>query len=126
MPQNFLDLHILDFCQLNCKHCYLNKGNSVMPLDMLRAICTDFLKTALPLPQSAIILSGGDPLLHPNLIEACNIVRKLNGRVTMSTNGILIPKRILINVSFKNLKNPTCFLAHFFGFFISFRSFFSS
>ncbi|MGB2729126.1 MAG: RecQ family ATP-dependent DNA helicase [Halobacteriota archaeon] len=37
-----------------------------------------------------------------------------------------LPERILINPSFKNLKNPTCFLAHFFGFFISFRSFFSS
>jgi signal peptidase I len=34
--------------------------------------------------------------------------------------------RILINFSFKNLRNPICFLAHFFGFFISFRSFFSS
>ncbi|MBA7514210.1 hypothetical protein ES705_06235 [subsurface metagenome] len=61
MPQNFLDLHIVDFCQLNCKHCYLNEGNSVMPLDMIRLICTDFLQTAFPLPQSAIIFSGGDP-----------------------------------------------------------------
>jgi len=34
-------------------------------------------------------------------------------------------ERILINFSFKNLRNPICFLAHFFGFFISFRSFFS-
>lgn len=94
MPQNFLDLHIVDFCQLNCKHCYLNKGNSVMPLDMIRSICTDFLQTAFPLPQSTIILSGGDPLLHPNFIAACNIVRKLNGHVAMSTNGILIPKYV--------------------------------
>lgn len=65
-----------------------------MPLDMLRAICTDFLKTAFPLPQRAIILSGGEPLLHPNFVEPCNIVRKLNGHVTMSTTGILIPKYV--------------------------------
>ena len=94
MPQNFLDLHIVDFCQLNCKHCYLNKGSRVMPLDMLRAICTDFLKTDFPLPQSELILSGGEPLLYPNFVDACNIVRKLNGHITMSTNGILIPKCI--------------------------------
>jgi len=94
MPTNFLDLHIVDFCQLNCKHCYLNKGNRVMPLDMLESICEDFLQTDFPLPQNAIILSGGEPLLHPNFIEACDTVRKLNGYITMSTNGILIPKYI--------------------------------
>ncbi|KAF5412472.1 MAG: Coenzyme PQQ synthesis protein E [Candidatus Methanophagaceae archaeon] len=94
MPQNFLDLHIVDYCQLNCKHCYLNKGNRVMPLDMLESICEDFLKTDFPLPQSELILSGGEPLLHPNFIKACDIVRKLNGHITMSTNGLLIPKYI--------------------------------
>jgi len=95
MPANFL-VHIVDFCQLNCKHCYLNKGSRAMPLDMLRTICEDFLQTDFPLPQSDLILSGGEPLLHPNLVEACDIVRKLNGHITMSTNRILIPKYIHI------------------------------
>ncbi|MCD6203730.1 MAG: hypothetical protein J7I99_05165 [Methanophagales archaeon] len=61
MPQNFLDLHIVDFCQLDCKHCYLNKGKRVMPL--LRTICEDFLSTNFPLPRSELILSGR-PALH--------------------------------------------------------------
>lgn len=65
-----------------------------MPLDMLRAICEDFLRTDFPLPESTVILSGGEPLLHPNFIEACNIVRKLIGHVSLSTNGILIPQYI--------------------------------
>jgi MoaA/NifB/PqqE/SkfB family radical SAM enzyme len=94
MPANFLDLHIVDFCQLNCKHCYLNKGNRVMPLDMLRAICADFLTAGFPLPQSTIILSGGEPMLHPNFIKACCIVRTLNGHITLSTNGLLISQYI--------------------------------
>ena len=94
MPANFLDLHIVDFCQLDCKHCYLNKGIKVMPLDMLEFICEDFLKTALSLPQSELTLSGGEPLLHPDFMEASKIIRKLNGHITMSTNGILIPKYI--------------------------------
>lgn len=42
MPSNFLDLHIVDVCQLNCRHCYLNKSNRIMPLDMFKAICEDF------------------------------------------------------------------------------------
>ena len=94
MPTNFLDLHIVDFCQLDCKHCYLNQGNRVMTLDMLSAICQDFIQTEFPLPQNELILSGGEPLLHPNFVEACDIIRKLNGHITMSTNGLLIPKYI--------------------------------
>ncbi|RZN15314.1 MAG: radical SAM protein [Methanosarcinales archaeon] len=77
MPANFLDLHIVDFCQLDCKHCYLNKGSSIMPLEMLISICTDFLQTDFPLPRNTLILSGGEPLLHPDFIEACNIMRRL-------------------------------------------------
>jgi len=69
MPSNFLDLRIVDFCQLNCKHCYLKKGKRVMPLDMLRTICEGFLSTNFPLPRSELILSGGEPLLHPKYVE---------------------------------------------------------
>nr|WP_276624047.1 radical SAM protein [Methermicoccus shengliensis] len=85
---------MVDFCQLNCGHCYLKKGDSVMPLDMIKNICIDFLKTRLPLHRTEIVLSGGDPLLHPNFAEICELVRKLNGNIRLSTNGILIPKYI--------------------------------
>ena len=94
MPQNFLNPHIVDFYQLDCKHCYLKKGKGAMPLDMLRAFSEDFLQIDFPLPRSDLILSGGEPLLHPKFVEACNIIRKLKGNITMSTNGILIPKFI--------------------------------
>ena len=58
----------------------------------------DFLKTDFPQPQSDLILSGGEPLLHPNFVEACNIVRKLNGHITMSTNGILYPNTSISSI----------------------------
>jgi MoaA/NifB/PqqE/SkfB family radical SAM enzyme len=64
-----------------------------MPVDMIKNLCIDFLKTKLPLSKQ-IILSGGDPLLHPNFAEICELVRKLNCGIRLSTNGILIPKYI--------------------------------
>ncbi len=94
MPANFLDLHVVDYCQLACRHCYLNKGNTSMPLEMIREVSTDFLQADLPLPQSTIILSGGEPLLHPQFGEVCSIVRGLNGYVALSSNGILVPQYI--------------------------------
>lgn len=90
MPANFLGLHIVDYCQLACRHCYLNKGNTSMPLEMIKEVSTDFLQADLPLPQSTIILSGGEPLLHPQFGEVCSIVRGLNGYVALSLIGILV------------------------------------
>lgn len=94
MPANFLDLHIVDYCQLACRHCYLHKGNTSMPLEMIREVSTNFLQADLPLPQSAIILSGGESLLHPQFGEVCSIVRSLNGYIALSSNGILVPQYI--------------------------------
>ncbi|WP_214041133.1 radical SAM protein [Methanoculleus sp.] len=94
MPANFLDLHIVDYCQLACRHCYLHKGNTSMPLEMIIEASTDFLQADLPLPESTIILSGGEPLLHPQFGEVCSIVRSLNGHVALSSNGILVPQYI--------------------------------
>lgn len=65
-----------------------------MPLDMIRNICNDFHQAGFPLPHSNIILSGGDPLLHPQFDKVCDIVRNSVGYVTLSTNGILIPHYI--------------------------------
>lgn len=96
MAFNFLDLHIVDYCQLDCRHCYLNKGNQTMPLDMIKNICIDFIQTDFPLPHNNIILSGGDPLLHPDFPKVCDIVRSLNGRLSISTNGILVPQYLAV------------------------------
>jgi MoaA/NifB/PqqE/SkfB family radical SAM enzyme len=96
MSFNFLDLHIVDYCQLNCKHCYLNKGNSVMSLDMIRDVSTDFLQTGFPLPQSFIVLTGGDPLLHPEFTKVCRIIRDLGCSISLSTNGMLVPQYVTV------------------------------
>ena len=65
-----------------------------MLFDTIKDVCVDFIKTKLPLPKTGIILSGGEPLLHPNFAEICEFVRKLVGSVRLSSNGILIPKYI--------------------------------
>lgn len=65
---NFLDLHIVDYCQLNCRHCYLSQGNSFMPIDLLKNVCIDFLQTNFPLTESTIILSGGNLFSIPTLM----------------------------------------------------------
>lgn len=87
----YLDMHIVNCCQLDCKHCYLVKGNDVMPFGMFRDICEDFLAVRHPLKDVDIILGGGDALLHPEFGRIVKFLRERRLPVRMSSNGILIP-----------------------------------
>jgi MoaA/NifB/PqqE/SkfB family radical SAM enzyme len=67
-----------------------------MPLEMIREVSTDFLQTGFPLPQSYIVLAGGEPLLHPEFPEVCRIVQELGCSISLSTNGILVPQYVSV------------------------------
>jgi len=85
-----LDLHIVDYCQLHCKHCYLIQGSTSMTLEMVHGLCTDFMTADLPANNRRIILNGGDALVHPDIGEIIRFVRSISGSVAFSSNGILI------------------------------------
>jgi len=85
-----LELHIVDYCQLRCKHCYLHQGSTDISMEMVRGICQDFMSTDLPTLHRRIILNGGDAPLHPKFTDICTYVRDLTGSVAFSSNGILI------------------------------------
>lgn len=87
----YLDMHIVNYCQLECKHCYLVKGNDTMPFGMFKDICEDFMSVRHPLKDIDIILGGGDALLHPDFGRIVGFLRERRLPVRMSSNGILIP-----------------------------------
>ncbi len=77
-------------CNLNCKHCYstsadtdfkgeLSTGEAFAVLDQLRA-------ARVP----ALILSGGEPLLRPDLYEIAARARELGFHLSLSSNGTLL------------------------------------
>jgi len=87
----YLDMHIVNYCQLDCKHCYLVKGHDTMPFGMFKDICEDFMAVRHPLKDIDIILGGGDALLHPEFNRIVGFLREKRLPVRMSSNGILIP-----------------------------------
>ena len=44
-------------------------------------------------PQSPVILSGGEPLMHNDLRTLCAFFRELDIRLTLLTTGLLLTKR---------------------------------
>ncbi|HVP90315.1 MAG TPA: radical SAM protein [Terriglobales bacterium] len=81
-------LHITDRCNLSCPHCYYS-SSPAGSRDLPGSKVLDLLKECADLGGTSATISGGEPLLHPDLRRilpaACE---KLN--VQLLTNGTLI------------------------------------
>ncbi|HEY9900445.1 MAG TPA: heme d1 biosynthesis radical SAM protein NirJ [Pantanalinema sp.] len=77
-------------CNLACKHCYAISSNRAFPgeleTDEILSVMADLRAFGVP----ALILSGGEPLLHPDLFLIAERARSLGFYVTLSTNGTMI------------------------------------
>jgi len=86
-------IHLLDTCNLQCRHCYLNAspmGRHILPLDLVLRT----MEEADALGIKAVQLSGGEPLLHPHIDAILNAARGKQYLLSLSTNGTLIDDHI--------------------------------
>jgi Fe-coproporphyrin III synthase len=77
-------------CNLTCKHCYAISADKDFPgelsLEQIFAVMDDLKKFRVP----ALILSGGEPLLRPDIYEISRQAKSLGFYAGLSTNGTLI------------------------------------
>jgi Fe-coproporphyrin III synthase len=77
-------------CNLHCVHCYSDSSNRAFAGELTteegRALLDDLADFGIP----ALLLSGGEPLLRPDIFELIEHARSRGLRVTLSTNGTLI------------------------------------
>jgi MoaA/NifB/PqqE/SkfB family radical SAM enzyme len=86
-------IHLLDRCNLVCRHCYLEAspaGKSLLPGDLVLRCLEETDRLGI----ATVYLSGGEPFLHPAIEE---ILEEIGGRqdlnLVISTNGTLINKK---------------------------------
>lgn len=82
---NFI-LEITDACNVTCKCCYKTRGNSFKSPEQVETDLADGLSLR---PAHTVTLSGGEPTLHPDLVEIIRLVKKRNLHVFLLTNGVL-------------------------------------
>ena len=77
-------------CNLTCKHCYALSADhdyaGELSLQEVYTVMDDLKASGVP----ALILSGGEPLLRPDLFEIAARARDLGFYTGLSTNGTLI------------------------------------
>ena len=97
-----LYLYLTEGCNLACRHCWLAPKYDalgikypVLDVDLMRKI----FKEALPLGLQAVKLTGGEPLLHPEIESILDIIKEENLRLTIETNGLLCTKELAAKIA---------------------------
>jgi 12,18-didecarboxysiroheme deacetylase len=80
-------------CNLNCVHCYSRStektGEKELSTAQAMAVIDDLAEFGSPV----ILLSGGEPMMRPDLMEIAAYAADKGLRVVLSTNGTLIDRQ---------------------------------
>lgn len=79
-------------CNLTCKHCYATSADKDFPgelsTDQVFSVMDDLKAYGVPV----LILSGGEPLMRPDIFEISRRAKDMGFYVGLSSNGTLITK----------------------------------
>lgn len=86
-------LHVTNACNLRCMFCYQSSGEPY-PQELILEEITGFLSQARAFKpkkgSQTIILTGGEPLMRPDLWLICQRGSELGFKISLLTNGTLI------------------------------------
>lgn len=88
----YLELQITNRCNLRCRHCYLGDGPG---RDLSAGQVRSVLKEFEDMQGLRVLLTGGEPLLHPRFDEINEMLPDLFLRKVLFTNGSLLRRDIL-------------------------------
>jgi len=97
-PMRSLRISVTDHCNLNCWYCRAEEEIcSLQHNDILRyEEITELVKIFSNLGVKKVRLTGGEPLLRPDIEELVRMLKKVEGldEVTLTTNGVLLAEKI--------------------------------
>jgi heme d1 biosynthesis radical SAM protein NirJ len=86
-------------CNLTCKHCYSISADIDFPGELNTAQVFDVMDDLRGFGVPVLILSGGEPLLRPDIYDISRRAKALGFYVGLSTNGTLIDESRIGDIS---------------------------
>ena len=77
-------------CNLRCKHCYAVSADVDFPGELTKARALRVMQDIRAAGSPVLILSGGEPLLRPDIFELSHRAKELDFYTSLSTNGTKI------------------------------------
>ncbi len=83
-------------CNLSCDGCYRkNENNSHKTLETIEEELDLFIKLR---KCDGVSIAGGDPLMHPEIIEIVKLVKNHGLKPILNTNGLALTKELLLEL----------------------------
>jgi heme d1 biosynthesis radical SAM protein NirJ len=79
-------------CNLTCKHCYTTSADINFPGELTTREIFKVMHDLKDFNVPVLILSGGEPLLHPDIFAISRRAKAMGFYVALSTNGTLITR----------------------------------
>jgi radical SAM protein with 4Fe4S-binding SPASM domain len=87
----YLEFQITDRCNLRCRHCYIGDGlHQDLSVEKIYKVLKEFEE----IQGLRLLLSGGEPLLHPHFWKINEILREYPFRSVLLSNGTLITEEV--------------------------------
>jgi len=95
-----LRISVTDSCNFKCKYCTNegqgHNGGNFIDLGFIKRLTEFILENQLYIKK--LNITGGEPLLHPNLIEIVEIFKSAVSSITLNTNGELLDKSKIMDL----------------------------
>lgn len=96
-----LDAYLVNYCNLNChgcsRWCNITKNKQIYQTDNL---CKDLLTVASNIKNiCSICFGGGEPLLHPDIVELVKFLGKIREQFNISDTSIFTNGKKILSLS---------------------------
>jgi cyclic pyranopterin phosphate synthase len=93
---NYLRISVTDKCNFRCLYCMPEEGLQWLPKSDILSYeeITEIVRQLLPLGVTRLRITGGEPLIRPDVDKLIAQVKGLDGieDIALSTNGVHLPK----------------------------------
>ncbi len=96
-PLSTIYFYLTDGCNLRCKHCWIQpkfSGGSNACRNLEFGLFKSIVREAKPLGLKSVKLTGGEPLIHPEISEILEFVKHEELGLTVETNGTVCTDEI--------------------------------
>ena len=88
-------LEVTDACNLTCEGCYRPHIDNHKTLEQIAGELAVFKSQR---KSDCMSLAGGDPLMHPEIVEIVRMVREGGWKPIINTNGLALGKKLLMKL----------------------------
>lgn len=90
-------------CNLRCAHCYMDAG-ATKKGELSTEECYRVIDQIAALETGMVILSGGEPLLRPDIFDLASYASENGLLVVMGSNGTLIDQKVASRLALSKVK----------------------